>query len=64
MNTIMKKTYIIPQTQIRFIELEGLVAVSLQMGEGEISDANDVFVKGESSNTQDVYNVWDDDWSK
>ncbi len=62
----MKKTYIIPQTNIRFVELEGLVATSLKMSEGEINNASNVYVKEDNStsSSRDSYNVWDDDWSK
>ena len=63
----MKKTYIIPELTMQLVQTEGLIALSIQSGTADESDA---LVKGNSDwdvfdddNTKS-YNVWDDDWSR
>lgn len=60
----MKKTYIIPTTEVTFVVAEQMIANSITdvggnsgigIGEGEVPEEADV--KGNS------YNVWDIDWS-
>ena len=61
----MKKTYIIPTTEVTFVVAEQMIANSITavggnsgigLGDGEVPGEADV--KGNS------YNVWDVDWSK
>jgi len=62
----MKKAYISPILDIRVLETESLIAVSLdkyddgggdQLVKEDVSD--DIF-----SSSRGGYNIWDDDWSK
>ena len=61
----MKKTYIIPTTEVTFVVADQMIANSITdvggnsgigLGDGEVPEEADV--KGNS------YNVWDIDWSK
>jgi len=66
----MKKTYIIPILEVAYITEELPIALS----KNRISDAGDgVEIDpstmgggdgGDAVKSNDVYNVWDDDWSR
>lgn len=62
----MKKKYIIPALAVQHIEMQTIIALSLQGGK---ADGSEVLVKGNNSDiwgdrAQGNYNVWDDDWSR
>ena len=61
----MKKTYIIPELTVQFMELQSLIAESLPIGGDEL-DEGDILVKRDrnADNSSDSYNVWNEDWSK
>lgn len=61
----MKKTYIIPELTVQFMELQSLIAESLPIGGDEL-DEDDILVKRDrnADNSSDSYNVWNEDWSK
>lgn len=61
----MKKTYIIPELTVQFMEPQSLIAESLPMGDDELEEG-DILVKRDRNvdNSSDSYNVWNEDWSK
>ena len=63
MVTIMKKTYITPQTLVVEVESDNALMQMSINRTTTIDEANAGLVKGESSAPSN-YNVWDDDWSK
>ncbi len=62
----MKKTYITPELQAQLVHTEGLIAISLQSGKADDSDAlvkeYDWDIFGEYSGNNHGYNVWDEAW--
>lgn len=59
----MKKSYIAPALLVQVVQMEGLVALSLQDGK---ADGSDALVKenvgGNIWDDAPSYNVWDDEW--
>ena len=63
----MKKTYIIPATQIEVVQQQTIIAASPNVTLNRSSEAGvrpeDFEVKGDRGSRSD-YNVWNEDWSK
>ena len=61
----MKKTYIIPTTEVTFVVAEQMIANSITgVGGDSDIDLGDGEVPGEADVKGNSYNVWDIDWSK
>lgn len=63
----MKKTYIIPTTEVTFVVAEQMIANSITGvgGDSGVTPADPTDpVPGEADVKGNSYNVWDIDWSK
>lgn len=60
----MKKTYIIPTTQMVAVQQQAIIALSTPYDPNKTVQGNDdIGVKGDRV-SRETYNVWNDDWSK
>ena len=61
---MVKKTYIIPTTQMVAVQQQMVIAwsVTYDTNEGNNLDNGEILVKGDRTRPS-AYNVWDDDWS-
>ena len=60
----MKKTYIIPSTDVVTLHVENMMALSTFETSANQEYGMDVKQDRGSRGTRDAYNVWNDDWSQ
>lgn len=55
-NVSMKKMYVIPALHTDEVEAEQMLALSLQVGDGEIADESEVLTKQQTD-----WNIWNEE---